>query len=333
MKEKAEKILLKAKECEKQEAFWEAGQMYHDALLEFNNLSDCKKEKAFCKRKIREMNLKKSKDFKHFSCNHSLTKEDLDRINEIVDSFFEKKDINYTLQRTGLSAYLVPNYAQVKESAKKSMPISFQIANIASQSENGDFIKDGNNPDAIWLSEIYKIQQNFICNFYLADIFKKAMENDLCIQNLSDYFKSKKLFTEDFTKVLDAGLERFFEEDYISALHILVPKFEKVFMDLTGVLGEADAIASRSQKGEKELLWTQDRILGEDFLRNEEVRKIWGEDFCEQINFVFFSSLGYKLRHKIAHGYSTIEDFSFQNTILVIYFYLVIYARVNKKTN
>jgi len=32
----------------------------------------------------------------------------------------------------------------------KTMPVSFQITNITVQDENGDQIKDGNNPDVVW---------------------------------------------------------------------------------------------------------------------------------------------------------------------------------------
>jgi hypothetical protein len=157
------------------------------------------------------------------------------------------------------------------------------------------------------------------------------MDEKLNIQNLSDYFRSKGIFKEDFLKILDVAIERFFNGDYISTLHILVPKFEKVFLDLTQAIGEnADTIASRMQKGEKNKVWTQDKILGEDFLKNEDVRKIWGEDFCEQIIFVFFSQLGNKLRHKIAHGYSKLDELNFQNSVSVFYFYFVLAARVKK---
>ena len=157
------------------------------------------------------------------------------------------------------------------------------------------------------------------------------MDEKLTIQNLSDYFKSKGIFREDFLKILDVAIERFFNGDYISTLHILVPKFEKVFLDLTQAIGKnADIIASRTQKGEKDKVWTQDKTLGEDFLKNEDVRNIWGENFCEQIIFVFLSQLGYKLRHKIAHGYSKLDELNFQNSVLVFYFYLVLAARIKK---
>ncbi len=162
------------------------------------------------------------------------------------------------------------------------MPVSFQITNITVQDENGDQIKDGNNPEIVWFYKNYFFSQNFAVLIYLLPIFNKIMDEKLNIQNLSEYFRSKGIFRENFLKILDVAIERFFNGDYISTLHILVPKFEKVFLDLTQAIEKnADIIASRAQKGEKDKVWTQDKTLGEDFLKNEDVRKIWGKDFCE----------------------------------------------------
>ena len=54
------------------------------------------------------------------------------------------------------------------------------------------------------------------------------------------------------------------------------------------------------------------------------------EDFREQIIFTMFGSLGHKLRHKIAHGYTDFGEFNFSNNALLLYFFLVIAARVKK---
>ena len=46
-----------------------------------------------------------------------------------------------------------------------------------------------------------------------------------------------------------------------------------------------------------------------------------GEDFCEQIKYVLFDPLGYKLRHKIAHGEIELAECNQLNTGLIIYFF------------
>lgn len=327
----AVKILNAAKENEKKSLFWEAGQKYQEALLEFNKTRGNENEKSLCKKKIREMNVEKSKEFIKSSFTSKFTGEELNGIEKQINSIVEIKNINDLLDGVGKNPNFFPSFQQVKQRAEKTMPVTYHICSLAIQDENGDQIKDGNNPNLVWFYQIYSFSQNFIVPIYLLPIFSKIMDDKLTIQNLSDYFRSKGLFGEDFLKVLDIAIERFFNGDYISTLHILVPKFEKVFLDLTQALEKnADTIASRTQKGEKGKIWTQNKTLGEDFLRNETVRKIWGDDFCEQIVFVFYSQLGYKLRHKIAHGNSKLEELNFQNSVLIFYFFLVLAARIKR---
>ncbi len=329
MQHNALQALNEAKENEKQSLFWEAAQKYQEALLEFNKTSGNENEKSLCKKKIREMNVEKSKGFVKSSFTSNFTEGELNEIKKQINSIVDIKNVNDLLDGIEKNPNFFPSFHQIKQRAEKTMPVTFHICSVAIQDENGDQIKDGNNPSIVWFYQTYSFSQNFIVPIYLLPIFNKIMDEKLTIQNLSDYFRSKGIFKEDFLKIFDVAIERFFNGDYISTLHILVPKFEKVFLDLTRALeNNADTIASRTQKGEKDKIWTQDKILGEDFLKNESVRKIWGEDFCEQIIFVFFSQLGYKLRHKIAHGNSKLDELNFQNSVLVFYFFLVLAARI-----
>lgn len=88
-------------------------------------------------------------------------------------------------------------------------------------------------------------------------------------------------------------MNRFFAEDYISFLSIIIPKFEKMFLDLTIKISKNafDAIVIRKQKGTKEGIWIQDKTLSENFLREDNVIKIWSKDLCEHINYLLFSQL------------------------------------------
>jgi hypothetical protein len=331
MQSNAQQALNEAQENEKKSLFWEAAQKYQEALLEFNKTSGNESEKGLCKKKIREMNVEKSKEFVKSSFTSKFTEGEQNEIEKQINFITDINDVSELLDKIGKNPNFCPSFQEVKQRAEKTMPVSFQITNITVQDENGDQIKDGNNPDIVWFYQNYSFSQNFTILIYLLPIFNKIMDEKLTIQNLSDYFKSKGIFKEDFLKILDVAIERFFNGDYISTLHILVPKFEKVFLDLTQAIGKnADIIASRTQKGEKDKVWTQDKTLGEDFLKNEDVRNIWSENFCEQIIFVFLSQLGYKLRHKIAHGYSKLDELNFQNSVLVFYFYLVLAVRIKK---
>lgn len=329
MSETAISLTKRAQELERQGNFWEAGEEYKNALLEFNKGSGFKDEKAMCKKKIREMNLKKADDFKAISVQHDLSEEEKRQLHKFIDSFADV-DITEALKRIGVLPQFCPPHKQIVDASRRNMPITFLIANLSSQDGQGNLQRDGNDAHAMSYSQNYDIHQSLISNMYLVPIFQKLMETKLTVDTLSDYFKSTTLFSENMLKTFDVGLERFHAHDYVSSMHILAPLFEKTFMDLTGVIGEADTVGARTQDGSSDQIWTQDKTLGEEFLKDEKVRQIWGENFCEQISFTMFSPLGYKIRHKIAHGYMPANEFNFANNTLLLYFFLVIAARVKR---
>lgn len=333
MAKKALQILNEAKEYEEKSQHFEAAQKHQVALRELNKTSNNQNEKSFCKKKLREMNLIVSKKLEEFPFIVKSTKEEQKRIKSQINSLVDIEDISELLDKIGKkNSIFCPSFQEVNKQAKQTMPITWQSQSFIhiSFNDNGDQLKDGHDPAVVNFYQNYSIFQD-LAILDLRSVFDKLMAEKLNIQNLSDHFRSKSIFREDFLKILDVAIERFFNGDYISTMHILVPKFENVFFDLTQKLEEnVDIIATRAQKGGNDELWTQDKTLGEDFLKNDEVRKVWGEDFCEQIIFVFFSQFGYKLRHKIAHGYSKSDELNFENSVLVLYFFLALAARIKK---
>lgn len=323
------KYFILAQEKEQNWLFWEAWENYKLALLEFNKNKWFNDEKTLCKLKIREMNIEKSKSFITSNFKFEFTEEDKKSIELIINNILKEKDINSILNKIWKIKHFYPSYNEVKETAYKTTPISFQISDFSTQDDNWNLIKWWSENEKVWFHKNYEISQSFIIYIYLIPIFERLIdENKLSSESLINYFKNKNIFKDDFINIIKVWIDSFFENDYISTLHILIPKFEKLLLDLTWVLSNnsIDTISSRNEKNNK--IWTQDKTLWEDFLNQEDVKKVWGEDFCEQIKFVFFSQLWFKLRHKIAHWYSEYNDFSFQNSILIIYFYIVIISRL-----
>lgn len=332
MSEKGLEILQTAKDLEKQSQYWEAGEEYKNALVEFDKESGFKTEKALCKRKIREMNLKRADDFIETSASHTFSSEEAKVLDNLINSFVNCDKLEDCLHKIGIEPNFNPDYQKIaKRSKNENMPLFFTLASLSSQDDKGNLSQDGHDAEAMSFAMDYSGEHSGIVQIYLRHIFARLMECKMTAEQLANYLESKKIFSEDTSKIIRAGIERFFAEDYVSALHILVPRFEGAFLDLTELISDVDIVASRKQNGSSDQVWTQDRTLGEHFLKDEDVRKVWGEDFCEQLIFTFFSSLGKKLRHKIAHGYSETKELNFGNCVLVLYFFLVIAARANDK--
>ncbi len=328
-----EDLLKIAKEQEEDYLFWEAAETYKKALLEFNKLKGHTKEKSFCKQKIRETNIKKSDDFKSHMITYDFSENQKIEIEKFIKYIVDADNSFYLI---GHHPFLFPSFLEVKKRAEKSLPFSYKFANLSTEGKDWNIIKWWHDPEISWFHQQYAISQGIILQIYLVPIFRALLLNGkLNSYSLIAYFKEKSIFTDDFIYILEVSIEKFLNADHISCLHILVPKLEKVIMDLTPFLSnnQVDVISSRKQKWQDEKIWTQDKTLGEDLLRDNEMISIWWKDLCEQIIFVFFSQLWRKLRHKIAHWYSTLDDLSFENCTLVLYFYIVIISRIKTIIN
>ncbi len=331
---KAEEFLKRANELESQGIFWEAGEEYKNALLEFNKGSGSKDEKALCKKKIREMNIKRADDFIESSASYTFSQDESKILDDLVNSYVNCEKLEDCLYKIGIESHFHPDYTKIELSSRnENMPLFFVLANLSSQDDQGNLSQEGHDPIAMSFAMNYSSEQSTVMQIYLRNIFARLMNRNMTAENLANYFESRKVFSEDTLTTLRVGIERYFAEDYVSSLHILVPRFEGAFLELTESISEVDVVASRTQSGSADQVWTQDKTLGEPFLKDEDVRKVWGEDFCEQVLFTMFSPLGYKIRHKVAHGYIGAKDLNFANCTLLLYFFLVIATKADVNNN
>ena len=279
--------LNKAQSVENSGDFFSASFYYKEALLAARSLGDSAAIKL-CKAKLVEMNQKSKDAFKEVE--------------------FEQK---------------IPQ----EQIAKKSTPVAFAIASLSTISPKGHLLKGGSDPDHHWYAMMYQMTQELTYQLYLGRIMFEMIENKkLNEDELLAYFKESKIFPEDIISIMEIGIRRYFAKDYVSAIHILVPQFESLFLFVSERLG-LDVIALNQTKE----ISTQQKTLAVSHLDSDEFKKVWGKDLCEQIKFLLFDPMGYKLRHKVAHGEITFNECNFGNTTLILYLFLALAARVKPK--
>lgn len=313
--------LKQAQDAESASDFFTAAHYYKEALIAARDLGDSQNI-ILCKKKVIEMNQKSKDSFKEFSVEQNIPNEE---INKVVNPILEG-NLEEVLRKIGRHPFLSPAIQQVEESARGSMPIAHQIASLSAISSSGHLVKGGTDGNYSWVMQMYEMQQGFIIGLYLSRIFNGLVSKGFSEESLLAYLRSRNIFLESNLSIIAVGIKRYFAEDYVSALHILVPQFENVFLFISEKLG-IDVVALN--RGEE--VSTQLKTLSTKHLISEAFQGKWGRDFCEQLKFVLFEPLGYMLRHKIAHGQMTKEECTFQITNLILYFYLVLAARVGIK--
>lgn len=108
----------------------------------------------------------------------------------------------------------------------------------------------------------------------------------------------------DATTLINDGLKRYISQDFVGALHILIPQFECCIRGILEFLGRP---TSKIKDQKKRL--SMERTL-DDMLRDKALQIVLGEDLCYLYRFIFSDQRGWNLRNNICHGLSPIEVFN-----------------------
>ncbi len=323
--------LDKARKAEQQGQYFNALIFYKSALQE-----ELKKEEKIidkiiineCKTKLVEMGEKSSTEFKEIVVDVKIPREEA-RTN--IQPILDEKTLDGILVHIARSRLLIPIKSHVDSMAKSNMPISYQIFGVSTISKKGHLIANSDDPSFSWYMNMYTISEDLIRNMYLDPIFEeleKLIEKERLFnaESLMKFIVSSPVVPPESLPLISVGIKRYFEEDYISALHVLVPQFENLFIQISERVG-IDVITINRTKG----LSTNTKVLSVPLLDSEPCKQNWGEDLCELLKFILLEPLGYKLRHKVAHGEITESDCNKSSCNLIIYLILVALGRIECK--
>jgi len=130
----------------------------------------------------------------------------------------------------------------------------------------------------------------------LAPLFTRLRERGLNAPALTEYVGSYGFVDENNLEIISVGFERYFADDYVSAIHILALQFEDVIRTLFERAGMPAINRRRGVDG-----WQLDSNFGA-FLRFGEVQAVIPAEIREYIRLVMADPAGWNLRNRVAHG-------------------------------
>lgn len=203
---------------------------------------------------------------------------------------------------------------QSKEEAQNAIFTQFVTINAISNGRSIFIGNDLNDHELYFYIQAYNLE--LILYF---DIFNKVWEkliNDgMSVNIIMPLFEAKVYLANDQMNIIQRGIERFLENDFISALHILTPQFENAFRRLFESKGYATTNVS-SDITQKEQTFTS-------FLENDFV-KILPADYLYLVDFVMVNKLGFNLRNEIAHGLIETRLITKTTSQIVLYLFIVL---------
>ncbi|MFA5916969.1 MAG: hypothetical protein WC850_01890 [Candidatus Gracilibacteria bacterium] len=290
-------------------------------LLKDNNEKGIYKEKINSyKRKFRGINKKSLDNFKDISFNTDVSN---DEIEKFFNFFINENDFNKLLLKI-TNHFIVKNDEVIKQSNEQS-PVFLHLCSLDVYDDEGNILRGGFDSEKFYYYHTYHLFQG-LSDLNLSLIFEKLISTDIINFNkLINYFKDKiNIFpTYQSYYKFSHGLKKFFEGDFISSIHILVPLLEEVIIHISSMMN-IDII--KLNNGKK--ISTNTKTLSSEIINNEVFMNKWGKDFSIQLDNVFFNEMGYKIRHLVAHGEIGYFECDFRKNILIIYFFISISNRV-----
>lgn len=277
-------------------------------------------EKAGNKEKVTELKLKikeamEKAEFPVISFKVKLPKELIDSFTKSVSEL----EPDEMLIAIGSNPSFVPTRLEVMkltEDILKEHPIQaiFPVTTVSNGNEVKSSISEDEIKEQRYRSE-YARQIDYMGNV-LELIFNQLIEKEkLDPELVNQYLNKNEIFDEDDIKTVKRGIEKFLDGDYISAIHILVPKIENIIRSLMLKVGIPTTIRDLDGIREGDL---------SSYLRRSEVEEMFGPDFNDFLRAFLTEKDAKNLRNRLAHGLVKYNEFNGVNASIALFVLLKI---------
>ena len=115
-------------------------------------------------------------------------------------------------------------------------------------------------------------------------------------EDVLDFLCQSPLFVESRNGLLRDGLLAYEQEDFVKAIHVLVPQVEDILRKFLGHLGRPTLKTVRNRLG------IMDAKSMNDILGDERMREVLTENLWRYLEVVYIDKRGLNPRNDLAHG-------------------------------
>lgn len=266
---------------------------------------------------------KENGEYKTISTTQSIAKEELEK----YIAPFIGATASESLNKLSHARDFIPHKADIEiESEKDANNPIYRIVGLSNIYGNRK-VFDAKSLEDIkrkLLCQRYNITLEIMFTTLMSHIWERMIGMGLTPEMVTDRICSTEYMEEDNKELIKTAIDRFFNDDYVSALHILVPQFENYFRTFF----EWGGYATTSIRAAT----TQQEQTFNDFLHQPFVKDTIEPDLLFMIEFIMVDQLGYNLRNNIAHGLLELSAFRKSTCLMVIYlFFIVTCIKCNRK--
>lgn len=272
---------------------------YQNALKDYSNLGISSKIEDV-KNRIQEFSKLAVKDFKEISAVVNIPSREI--VSVSIQSFIGKSpDQNFAAIAGNHS--LIPDKKRIIERVqemRRRVPLSFVLPRTI-------FYRDAPAKKITSEKEIfeYEVKRQFnieseILGFIASEILKEVFTVFADKDDLKIFLRRSKNISENSIKLLEKGIDRNFEGDYVSSVHIFIPQIEETLRTLLKNRGIDTSKYDAREQGLSE------KLLGGLL---DEARPFLDENFSEYLD-VRLTPNGANIRNKVCHGWMESEKFT-----------------------
>lgn len=236
-----------------------------------------------------------------------------------------KQDV--ILKQLSVDNYLLPNYNELVKSAKDIYKKSIfrhlgSTSPISETKKLGTFNSENEN-DEYDIFEHYNFSIKLIWDMRLFPIFIGMINNyRLTSTSIMNHISKWSLLNNTRKSIIAKGIDRFFQNDFVSSINILVPQIEYQMRYMFELIGYSTTTTLDGKSQEEQTF--------SSFLKEKFVIKTLGIDVVKYFEIIFVSKIGFNIRNSVAHGFYDESNFSKELNIIVIYS-LILLTKFNIK--
>lgn len=147
-------------------------------------------------------------------------------------------------------------------------------------------------------------------------VFEEFKDFQLNLTNLKSEIEKSDNLSDNSKTIICSALEKNFDGDYISSIHLFIPQIETTIRKILNKKGES-SVSIKDIKN----IELRERILG-GLLDSDNVAKILGTDFVEYLKTKLTDEEFSNYRNKLCHGQMNVKEFNKELSICLIYIFL-----------
>lgn len=281
-------------------------QHIHDIYVSFNMKEGVER----VSKKISEVGPEVVQSMQEFSHNMEIPREKLDAYLDSMTSGGLEKTLNR------IAIHFIPKKDQVGQQVlelAKNHPLTYLFTKTLHDHKGRPVATIGSIEDDLEGNVIHQLSQNMgIDSFFLRHSFNKAIEiYEMKADDLASFILKSPIFEDSKKDIVLKGVTAFLEEDYMTAIHILIPQAEAAIRTLVELMG--GATLRRNRQGGLQL-----RTF-DDLLRDERVENCFGSDASFYFRILLTDQRGWNMRNDVCHGISPAGAFNYSTADRVMH--------------